>query len=343
MCVAAPGCAQIFGLEAPGLSEDARVDAAAPLCYGTFTPPGVCFAHEPTGMIALPAMVSTDDAALCSHDLVTEIGACVIARQTIEVSGVTRVHGARPLVLVATELAQITGALDVASHLADGVGPGAVASCTFGGLVSKQDGGAGGSYQALGGDGGVGGGGSDSGTAVAVAAPTSVRGGCTGQTGGADVGATATGLGGSGGGAVWLIGGTIQIMGTIDASGSGGKGAQAMEQGGGGGGAGGMIVLDAPMLDIGATATIFADGGGGGAGASAGAAGGDGGESNGATGAAGGTGPAGPGGAGAHGATLAGERGGNSGAGAGAGGGAAGWVFARSSGSGSVSPAPTTF
>jgi len=335
------GCAQIFGLEAPGVRGDAAPDEAAPICYGTFTPPGVCFMHEPAGEIDLLPMVSTDDANACSKELTADIGACVIAAQTVRVSAVTRVRGGRPLVLVATELAQITGTLDVAGHLADGAGPGAVASCTFAGMLSKQDGGAGGSFQALGGDGGVGGGGTDSGRAVAVAAPASVRGGCAGQTGGAD--GTATGIGGDGGGAVWLIAGTIQIMGTIDASGAGGKGAQPMAQGGGGGGAGGMIVLDARLLDAGATSKLFADGGGGGAGASATTAGGDGGESNGAAAAAGGTGPAGVGGAGAHGATLTGERGGNdNAAGAGGGGGAAGWIFANA-GAPTSSPPPTAF
>ena len=338
ICVAAAGCAQIFGLEAPGVRGDAAPGDAGPFCFGTFTPPGVCFMHEPTGEIDLLPQVSTDDA--CSADLATEIGACVIAAQTVRVSTATRVRGGRPLVLVATERVEITGTLDVAGHLADGAGPGAVASCAFAGMLSKQDGGAGGSYQALGGDGGIGGGGSDSGTAVAVAAPTSVRGGCPGETGGPDTGATATGLGGGGGGAVWLIGGAIAIMGTIDASGSGGKGAQMLQQGGGGGGAGGMIVLDSPMLDAGA-GTIFADGGGGGAGAN-GAAGGDGGEPDGAVAAAGGTGPAGAGGAGAHGATLTGERGGNfDTAGAGGGGGAAGWIFAN--GCATCSPAATAF
>ena len=342
---AAPGCAQIFGLDSPGLRDDAPPVGgdAGPFCYGRFAPAGVCFAHEPAGEVALLPAVSTDDVAACSQDLAMDIGACVIAARTVRVPAVTRVRGGRPLVLVATELVQVTGRLDVAGHLADGAGPGALASCAFGGVLSKQDGGAGGSDQALGGNGGVGGGGTDSGLAVAVAAPTSVRGGCAGQAGGAD-GVTPTGVGGGGGGAVWLIGGTIQLMGTIDASGAGGKGAQAMEQGGGGGGAGGMVVLDAVTLDVGAASATFADGGGGGAGASGTVAGGDGGESVGTAAAAGGTGPAGPGGAGGHGATLAGERGGDSGAGAGAGGGAAGWIFTSTAvAPGTFSPAPTGF
>ena len=346
--VACAGCNQIFGLDPPGtvppdMGPGSDVDTTA--CFGKFGSfsQGVCLKTQPSGMLDLPATISTDDP--CSTN-VLDPNLCVLDARTIRISGTTRVRGTRRLILVAADTLIITGTLDAASHLADGAGPGAEA-CTFAAAPSKQDGGAGGSFQALGGSGGVGGGGSDAGTPLAVPVPDNVAGGCGGQNGGADTGATATGTGGAGGGALWLIaGGTIQVDGSVNASGAGGRGAQDMEQGGGGGGAGGMIVLDAPTLAIAPTSKLFADGGGGGGGATATAAGSAGSEADGIAPAAGGTSPAGAGGAGAHGAVLVGTTGDNANTGAGGGGGGAGWIFIRAGNTppaAAFSPAVATF
>ena len=92
-----------------------------------------------------------------------------------------------------------------------------------------------------------------------------VRGGCAGQSGGAHP--AGKGLGGPGGGAVYLIAPLIQVTGTINASGAGGGGGVGGRYtGGGGGGAGGLIAFDTTNL-VASTAFIVAHGGGAVAGA----------------------------------------------------------------------------
>lgn len=111
-----------------------------------------------------------------------------------------------------------------------------------------------------------------------------LRGGCDGGRGGD--GSTTGGLpgvGGAGGGAVWISTdmGTL-VIGTgakINASGAGGArglGSTGPDDGGAGGGSGGLIVSQAPAIILDPSAQIFANGGGGGGGAEAGKSGHDG-------------------------------------------------------------------
>jgi hypothetical protein len=129
-------------------------------------------------------------------------------------------------------------------------------------------GGAGGTLGTKGGDGGDGAG-AAGGVASAVPTPfNKLRGGCPGGNGGAGGSGSSTTTGGSGGGAIALFAhGTIQIDGTITVNGAGGEGGDDPKGGAGGGGAGGMVVLDAPTINMGTTGQIMANGGGGGAGA----------------------------------------------------------------------------
>jgi hypothetical protein len=103
------------------------------------------------------------------------------------------------------------------------------------------------------------------------------RGGDSSLTGGPP------GVGGAGGGAVWIASdmGTLVIGpgARINASGAGGArglGSPAADDGGAGGGSGGLIVLQAPAIMLDPSAQIFANGGGGGGGAEAGKSGHDG-------------------------------------------------------------------
>jgi hypothetical protein len=107
------------------------------------------------------------------------------------------------------------------------------------------------------------------GIATAGAAPTGLRAGCRGGFGGSGGGGSTVGVGGRGGGAVYLIAGTeIQISGLVTAYGGGGGGGD--EKGGGaGGGSGGMIGLDAPVVTVAASGAVAANGGGGGEGGAA--------------------------------------------------------------------------
>src|SRR5690606_28127761 len=125
---------------------------------------------------------------------------CVIAGESITVTGTVGVMGSRPLVLVATNAIAVEGTLDAASRRVDlKRGPAANATACLAGTAptGAKDGGAGGSFGGKGGDGG----GTGKGLAGAAITPTSLHGGCRGQDGG---GAN-KGVGGEGGGAVYLI------------------------------------------------------------------------------------------------------------------------------------------
>jgi hypothetical protein len=75
------------------------------------------------------------------------------------------------------------------------------------------------------------------------------------------------GTGGSGGGAVrFVAANSIEISGGIDASGCGGGTMHAAVAAGGGGGSGGAIVIEAPSVQLDATAIVIALGGAGGTG-----------------------------------------------------------------------------
>ncbi len=276
-------------------------------------------------------------------------GACVVVAEDIVIEASMRGVGPRPIVFVATKSLTVNATIDVASHR-DSRGAGnSTTVCTNGTGPSGLGGGAGGAFGGGGGGGGGGGVATGGSTGPTSTPPTSLRGGCRGQSGGSPVGIG--GDGGHGGGVFYAIAGTnIDITAGINASGEGGHGAVlsvvAGGGGGGGGGSGGMIGLDAPQVRV--AGEVFANGGGGGGGSSAVENAGGGHESQsalampeGGTNAAG----AGRGGRGAAGTTIAGEAGENRSVltvGGGGGGGGAGYVqvWGTLTQSGQISPPP---
>jgi hypothetical protein len=298
---AAPGCGFNSNTAKPG--PDAGVDTPGSpgddggppdgqpsgngFCYG---PSGwqVCLDSKATGQVhlqgiqGLPGTLDTDKSDAKNPCLknqptswtATQPAACIIVGDTVTVD-IVRVTGSRPLVIVAQTRIEVTGLLDLASHRSSeaGAGTGSAGDCTpfpgSPGLGPPGGGGAGGSFMFQGGNGGSGNGaatpvaGGQSAAAL-VGAPARLRGGCSGQPGG---GGGSSG-GGAGGGALYLVSaGTISISGTIDVSGAGGAGENALH-GGGGGGSGGMVVLVAPSIPTMQSTILIADGGGGGGGSS---------------------------------------------------------------------------
>ncbi|TMQ15666.1 MAG: hypothetical protein E6J91_13085 [Deltaproteobacteria bacterium] len=262
---------------------DAAIDATT--CFGTDLAK-VCLASVPSQPLAVNAQttIDTSDPATCGA---TTVGAkyCVIGATTISISAKLRGIGPRPLVLIATDSITVTldGSIDVGSHRFTGIGipqTGAGAdppTCAAGTPPSNAGGGAGGSFAGAGGNGGngvnAGTGGGRPGAAVALPL-TELRGGCPGQDGHSASGNQ--GVGGHGGGAIFLIAGTkIEIKGPINATGGGGggggedSGGNQYIAGGGGGGAGGMIGFDAPAVIC--NNLLLASGGAGGEASGAGA------------------------------------------------------------------------
>lgn len=336
----------VGGTGQPPDGPETPVDAA-PACYGAGLVK-VCLDAAPTAALTTPATLDTDSSPLCQH---VQSGGdfCVLAGTTVTVSQTLRATGRRPLVLIATEAITATAKIDVGSHRTanPAVGAGGDASgCAAGTPPGNNGGGAGGSFTGLGGSGGTPGAG---GPAASVNPVPALRGGCPGQDGGG--GATAKGLRGHGGGAVYLIAGTrIDITGGIDAAGSGGLGGISAQAGGGGGGSGGMIGLEAPTVTV--SGLVLANGGGGGEGSSnstAGKAGDDATTTASAPGGTGNTRNGGDGGVGSY-TTLAGPGfSGNAGdpgqGGGGGGGGAAGIILAPGNallGNAQLSPPVTT-
>jgi hypothetical protein len=230
----------------------------------------------PSAPVTLRGTINTDTSTSCASNVVwtssSQPAACVIAGTSIDVSTNTTATGTKPLVLFSTSTIQLASGvtLDVASHRAGTTGAGAQAAGCGAfpqaplDSTSGAGGAAGGSFMSSAGDGGAGGKGATAGLAAPAdtVAPTILRGGCNGQTGGT-AGAGSAGPPGSGGGAVFLVASTrISLLGTINASGAGGGGGLPLG-GGGGGGSGGMIVLAAPSI-MATNAKIIANGGGGG-------------------------------------------------------------------------------
>ena len=225
----------------------------------TQTPP--CLAVQPT---------SWKDAG--------QADACFIVGTSITIDGGFSVTGSRPLVLLAATTIAVNADIDVASHVNDKIGPGAPSPlCTNFTTVptdstSGAGGGAGGTFITQGGSGGTGDNTSNSAGAPinAIAAPSVLRAGCSGQDGGTGTGGQGSqGVGGAAGGAVLLLAGTsitISSGVTINASGAGSVRPPNKFAGGGGGGAGGMIVLSSPMITA-TGAFLMANGGGGSSGA----------------------------------------------------------------------------
>ena len=248
----------------PPVDGDVPQPEAGEVCFGDptgFARP--CFAMPPDLPVTLDGAVNTDG-AMCAT--VSNTLACVIAGTTVTIplGATVTVTGTKPLVLLATQTLTIDGTLDVASKIVgDQVGAAANdAGCNAGTAPGALGGGAGGSFGAAGGNGGN----PNGGTAGAAAPPSALRGGCRGQDGSEQV-ADTRGIGGNGGGVVYLIAETaiaIGATGVVNASGAGGSNGVSDLAGGGGGGSGGLIGLDSPSVTN--AGLVFANGGGGGEG-----------------------------------------------------------------------------
>lgn len=243
----------------PDAPPDA-LDAFVLLCYGMFDP--VC-PMPPVTMpltISLPTQIDTDSSPLC---LASEPDACVLAGTTVSIEAVVTATGVRPLAILATSTLTIDGTIDVSSSRGGAVGAGSELGCGNAVAATGLIGGPGGSFGGVGGVGGLAAGmGAGLPANLAASNVTSLHGGCRGSDGSG----TTPGIGGRGGGVVWLIGSSITINGSIDASGAGGGAAEVLG-GGGGGGSGGMVILDSSSVTVGSLGQIFANGGGGGEGA----------------------------------------------------------------------------
>jgi hypothetical protein len=269
--------------------DGAVVPGDEQVCFGRADRMLMCLLAAPQTALTIdqPIAINTDTSTMCAPATGAASAYCVITATDLTISSKLLTTGSRPLVLIASRALTVTanGVIDVGSHATSSViGAGAdPVSCLKGTPPKAPGGGAGGSFLGLGGAGGQGGlnagvpGGVPGDAATVV---SQIRGGCPGQNG--TDGAGGHGTGGHGGGAVYLIADTsIDITGTILATGQGGHGGTARQDinnpagSGAGGGAGGMIGLDAPSVTIGGV--LLANGGGGGGGGSvfAGNAGGD--------------------------------------------------------------------
>jgi hypothetical protein len=261
------------------LPPDEMMMPDAQLCFGAGLGM-LCLSSAPTQARTLNGTIDTGMDASCDEIIdVTGTPACVIAGTTVDIpsTGLYRGIGSRPLVIVSVGQFTISGQLTVGSLRGAPAGAGASDQPCQGLGAAQADnggggGGAGGSFAGAGGPGGDGDlndngsptGQAPGGTAAAAAAPTVLRAGCRGGTGGSGGGGSTVGVGGRGGGAVYLISGSdIQISGRVSASGAGG-GPGDEQGGGGGGGSGGMIGLDAPAVFV--SGFVTANGGGGGEG-----------------------------------------------------------------------------
>ncbi len=286
---ALPGCRQIFGIDPPQLRDgggsnvdrDAAGDgppADAQQCFGS-GPFTVCLATLPIAPATLPATLDTGTSVECANSqppgwAPAQPAACFVIGTDVTIggSGTIAVTGSRPLVVIATGTLTIAGTLDAATRNVTNpkTGPASAAGpCNpftqvpGGNVPGAAGGGAGGSFVDEGGHGGSSGANAGGAPGVALAAPTTLRGGCAGQPGSKPT-FNDTVDPGPGGGAVYLVAGTaiaFEPTGLIDVSGAAGV-TGGVGTGGSGGGSGGMLVLYAPV--IGATGgALMANGGGG--------------------------------------------------------------------------------
>ncbi len=351
VCGALAGCRfdlpPVSGPDDGAISPDQSSAPDAQACFGSGLGK-LCLSSPPAQPRILSGMIDTGVDASCDEIvMVTGSPTCVIAGTSVDIAaGATfRGVGSRPLVIVASGMLEIAGALDVGSLRGDASGAGAPSFPCAGLVAAESDdggggGGAGGNLAGAGGAGGAGdlndngspAGTGQGGTPSAAFTPTLLHGGCRGGFGGAAGGGSITGAGGAGGGAVYLIAGvTIEIDGRVVASGAGGS-AGELQGGGGGGGSGGMIGLDSP--DIRGSGVLAANGGGGGEGGGFGVSvHGANGTTDGtrATGGVGGDVDGGNGGDGSGGGALAGASGSGGNGGAGGGGGGAGFIYVKGS------------
>lgn len=365
--LASTGCHALLGIDDfktadAGPGADAPSDtfvADAQLCFGTLK--SICLATPPLGTVIIAGTLNTTSDPRC---VVVQQGSglpelCVIPAGTISIEN-TIVIGTRPLVFIAAGSITVNGAIDASSIRGGRVGAAAsTLPCVSSqnGMQGDGGGGAGGSFGTMGaggGRGGAGGTGAAGGTAGGVTPVTAIRGGCAGGLGGKGGGPSEGAIGPSGGALAFYAGSQIAIVaaGSVYASGAGGgAGVQisGTKGGGGGGGSGGLIVLDAPSIQVLGTVTANGGGGGGGGDGSAGQPGVDGTTSAYSTAASGGA-PqgsqqGGPGGRGS--AVLISPApggsppvGGNGGGGGGGGGLGVIWVQGSLAGAGKFSPAP---
>jgi hypothetical protein len=274
---------------------------------------------------------------------------CVVRAKFIRVAynQTLTVRGSRALALVADDLVDVTGVLDIS---ADGTigGPGA-AGIGNGSFASTGKGGGGAGFHFRGGDGGSAGqssGGGEGGGSIVnpvtdmFAATPALIGGWS------PVSLTGNPAGGGGGGAVTLIAcrGDVSVGGVIHAGGGGGSGGKdtfggtgTTFIGGAGGGAGGMILLQGIEVRIPVSGELYANGGGGGGGCSTdGCSGLPGNDGNRALAEAPGGDPTGAGGRGGNGAIGSDGRPGlQSSTSPGGGGGSPGWLFSATPTTGS--------
>lgn len=218
--------------------------------------------------------VSTGNPSIGNNDV------CVLAATSIVVEAgvVLSAHGSIPFALFARSLT-IQGTVDVASHRGGPSGAGSLlAGCLPGSLPTGGGGGRGGDAIDRGGRGG-----DDGSTAMSGASGGGTftfnnlsNGGCGGTQGAMGGAAGSDGglvTGGAGGGAVWVVSLSSTLIldagAKINASGSGGAGGKDPGRGGSGGGAGGLILLQAPSIQLTPGAAVFANGGHGGGGAGA--------------------------------------------------------------------------
>lgn len=201
--------------------------------------------------------------------------ACFIVGTDITLEGTVTLRGDRPVVFVATGSITVNATLAASAQRTNNFVPAgfdaAAADCPVPEVVptmsaSGGGGGAGGALGGRGGNGGAGQNGANPGGRSGAPAITILHGGCVGQDGANNGTAMTGGIGGYGGGGVYLVaGGNISFgaSASIDANGAAGRGGNAMA-GGGGGGSGGMIILWAGgALELGANVVLWANGGGG--------------------------------------------------------------------------------
>ncbi len=314
---------------------------------------------DPSWEIQQDILINTDSDSRCRTLVqLNNTAVCLFYVDGFALANGTRLRaiGSRPLLIASDHDIVIHGIVDVSTTLGEVPGASANSSvCSQGDSADSHwlggGGGAGGSFQGPGGNGGTGnkdgifdkGDGGVAGDALAP--PTTLRGGCAGRKGKNTDG----GLGGFSGGAVgFLAAGTFTLSqnARVVANGSGGQGApnNANNAGGGGAGSGGLVSITASNLVL--QGTISANGGGGGGGGALLDAGDDGRNGSDAQAADGGinTGSGGNGGNGSSSqALISGENGNSATSGGGGGGGGAGYIMltGQVSSAISTSPAPT--
>jgi hypothetical protein len=254
------------------------------VCYGA-APYLVCLPTAATGALTLPATLVTGTSNLCANGNTVpanwaaapqnQRAACFILRDTIVVNN-TVVTGTRPLVLLAHTSITINGTLDASSNNAAGT-TGAESDspdCDAfaqnpAGSATGGGGGAGGTFVSVGGNGGTGDGGTATQEGVAAAPDATpvpkLRGGCNGQRGGNGGTNNASGAIGRGGGGMYLVTAGTLSMGAASIINVSGSGGSGGDlfSGGSGGGSGGMVKLYATTFTALAGAIIMANGGGG--------------------------------------------------------------------------------